>query len=80
MKVRDIRKRAKSKYVVDSGFKFLRDSQTKRCKSYVAGCVTCDTWRFYDKNGRFCRNYEELCKFMEWTEQEASCSHGTIAS
>ena len=70
MKVRDIRKRAKSKYVVEHGFKFLRASQSKRCRSYEAGCANCDTWRFYDMKGRFCYNFEELLAFMEWTEQE----------
>ena len=72
MKVRDIRKRAKSKYVSIDGYRFLRESQTKRCRTYEAGCVNCDTWRFYDMHGRFCRSYEELHNFMEWTEQEAS--------
>ena len=72
MKVRDIRKRAKSKYRVECGIKFLRDSQSKRCRTYVAGCVICDTWRFYDMKGRFCRSFEELQDFMEWTEQEVS--------
>jgi len=78
MKVRDIRKRAKGKYVVDSGFKFLRDSQSKRCKSYVAGCVTCDTWRFYDTYKRF-PSWDELRNAIKQT-QEALCSHGTIES
>lgn len=53
MKVRDIRKRAKCKYVIIYGFKFLRDSQSKRCKSYVQGCAICDLWHFYDKYKRF---------------------------
>ena len=53
MKVRDIRKRAKSKYVVIEGFKFLRSSQSKRCRSYEAGCVNCDEWRYYDTYKRF---------------------------
>lgn len=70
MKVRDIRKRAKSKYKVEFGMKFLRDSQSKRCRTYVAGCANCDTWRFYDMKGRFCYHFEELQDFMEWTEQE----------
>lgn len=72
MKVRDIRKRAKSKYVVEFGMKFLRSSQSKRCRTYEAGCANCDVWRFYDMHGRFCRTYSELHDFMEWTQQEAS--------
>ena len=70
MKVRDIRKRAKDKYVVVDGMKFLRESQGKRCRSYVAGCATCDGWRFYDTYGRFTRNYDELHEFMEYTQGE----------
>ena len=70
MKVRDIRKRAKSKYKVEFGVKFLRESQSKRCRTYVAGCANCDIWRFYDMKGRFCYHFEELLSFMEWTEQE----------
>jgi hypothetical protein len=72
MKVRDIRKRAKSKYVVEFGMKFLRSSQSKRCRTYEAGCTNCDIWRFYDMHGRFCHTYAELHDFMEWTQQEAS--------
>ena len=72
MKVRDIRRRAKSKYIVIEGFRFLRESQSKRCKSYEAGCVNCDTWRFYDTHGRFCRNYKELQDYMELTTGETN--------
>ena len=53
MKVRDIRKRAKTKYVSIGGFKFLRDSQGKRCRTYEPGCATCDFWHFYDTHKRF---------------------------
>jgi len=51
--------------------KFIRISQTKRCRSYVAGCVTCDEFRFLDTYGRFTRNYDELHEFMEITEGES---------
>jgi hypothetical protein len=78
MKVRDIRKRAKSRYVVIEGFKFLRSSQSKRCRSYEAGCVNCDEWRYYDTYKRF-PSWDELRNAMEQT-QEALCSHGTIES
>ena len=71
MKVRDIRKRAKSKYVSINGFKFLRESQGKRCRTYVAGCATCDTWRFYDEQGRF-PSFPELVDFMAVTEGAAN--------
>jgi hypothetical protein len=53
MKVRDIRRRAKTKYVSIGGFKFLRDSQSKRCRTYEPGCATCDLWHFYDTHNRF---------------------------
>jgi len=53
MKVRDIRKRAKTKYISIGGFKFLRDSQAKRCRTYEPGCATCDFWHFYDTHKRF---------------------------
>jgi len=64
MKVRDIRKRAKSKYIVVDGFKFLRSSQAKRCRSYEAGCANCEEWRFYDTHKRF-PSLEELLNAME---------------
>ena len=63
MQVRDIRKRAKCKYEVHDGFKFLRASQGKRCKSYEQGCANCDTWRFYDERGKF-PSFQELMAFM----------------
>ena len=71
MKVRAIRRRAKDKYQVVDGMKFIRISQSKRCRSYVAGCVTCDEFRFLDTYGRFTRNYDELHEFMEITEGES---------
>ena len=71
MKVRAIRRRAKDKYQVVDGMKFIRISQSKRCRSYVAGCVTCDEFRFLDTYGRFTRNYDELHEFMEKTQGES---------
>jgi len=70
MKVRDIKRRAKSKYVVMEGQKFLRECCAPRCRTYVAGCVTCDSWRFYDENGRFTRSWNELHTFIKQTEAE----------
>lgn len=70
MKVRDIKRRAKSKYVVLEGQKFLRECCAPRCRTYVAGCVTCDSWRFYDENGRFTRDWPELHTFIKKTEAE----------
>jgi hypothetical protein len=70
MKVRDIKRRAKSKYVVMEGQKFLRECCAPRCRTYVAGCVTCDSWRFYDENGRFTRDWPELHTFIQKTEAE----------
>lgn len=69
MKVRHIRRRAKTKYVTEGGFKFSRDCTGKRCRTYVAGCAICDSWRFRDEHGRFVYNFEELCKFMNKTEE-----------
>jgi hypothetical protein len=53
MKVRDIRKRAKGKYQSNGGFKFLRLSQTKRCRTYEKGCFLCDFWHYYDTRNKF---------------------------
>jgi hypothetical protein len=70
MKLRVIKRRAKTRYVATEGFKFLRDCMSKRCRTYVSGCATCDTWRFFDENKRFTRNFEELQRFMKLTEGE----------
>ena len=68
MKVRDIKRRSKTKYVVMDGVKFLRDCCAPRCRTYVAGCAVCDSWRFYDTRGRFVRDFDELRSFMNTTE------------
>jgi hypothetical protein len=72
MKLKQIRRRAKSKYVSEEGFKFLRGCFGKRCRTYEAGCPTCDEWRFRDEHGRFVYNFEELRIFMNKTEREES--------
>jgi len=72
MKVRHIRQRAKTKYVVDWGIKLLRDGTGKRCHTYEAGCAMCDGWRFRDEHGRFVHNFEELREFMNKTEDVTS--------
>lgn len=59
MKVRDIRKRAKGKYISNGGFKFLRLSQMKRCPTYERGCFLCDNWHYYDTHKRF-PSWDEL--------------------
>lgn len=64
MKVRTIRQRTKTKYVVKDGMRFLRDSATKRCRTYVSGCVNCATWRFRDEHGRFAYTFAELVEFI----------------
>ena len=69
MKVRQIRRRAKTHYISEEGFKFLRGCFGKRCRTYEAGCPTCDEWRFRDEHGRFVYNFEELRKFMDTTEK-----------
>jgi hypothetical protein len=71
MKLKQIRRRAKTKYVTEAGFKFLRGAIGKRCRTYEAGCAVCDGWRFRDEHGRFVYNFEELRIFMNKTEGEA---------
>jgi len=71
MKLKQIRRRAKTKYVTEAGFKFLRGCFAKRCRTYEAGCALCDEWRFRDEHGRFVYNFEELRKYMDITEGEA---------
>ena len=71
MKVRQIRRRAKTKYVTEAGFAFLRGCFAKRCRTYEAGCAVCDEWRFRDEHGRFVYNFAELRDFMRITEGEA---------
>jgi hypothetical protein len=68
MKLKQIRRRAKTKYVTEAGFKFLRGAIGKRCRTYEAGCAVCDGWRFRDEHGRFVYNFEELRKYMDITE------------
>jgi hypothetical protein len=65
MKVRVIRQRAKSRYVVYEGFKFLRDALAMRCRTYSQGCPICEGWRFRDEQGRFAYNWDELRNYME---------------
>jgi len=69
MKVRQIRQRAKSKYVSEEGFALLRGCFSKRCPAYAAGCPICDEWRFRDEHGRFVYNWDELRKYMDTTEE-----------
>jgi len=69
MKVRQILRRVKTKYVTEAGFAFLRGCFAKRCRTYEAGCATCDEWRFRDENGRFVYNFEELRQYMDTTEE-----------
>lgn len=71
MKVRQIRQRAKTPYILMHGFRFLRDCATKPCRTYTAGCVTCDTWRFLREHGRFAYSFDELRDFMDNTEGES---------
>ena len=69
MKVKQIRQRAKTKYVTEGGFAFLRGCFAKRCRTYEAGCPICDEWRFRDEHGRFVYNIDELLKYMDTTEE-----------
>ncbi len=68
MKVRQIRRRAKTHYISEEGFKFLRGAIGKRCRTYEAGCPICDEWRFRDEHGRFVYNFAELREYMDTTE------------
>ena len=67
MKVKAIRRRAKSKYVTEAGFAFLRGCFAKRCRTYEVGYATCDEWRFRDEHGRFVYNWDELRNYMNTT-------------
>ena len=72
MKLRQIRQRAKSKYVTEAGFKFLRGAIGKRCRTYEAGCPICDEWRFRDEHGRFVYNFDEVREYMNISERETT--------
>jgi hypothetical protein len=68
MKLRDIRRRAKTQYVHEEGFRFIRSYKAERCRTYVAGCPTCDEWKFYDTHGRFTYTFDELWAFSQAQE------------
>jgi len=68
MKLRDIRRRAKTPYTTEAGFRFIRGYKSKRCRTYVAGCATCDEWKFYDTHGRFTYTFDELWAFSQAQE------------
>lgn len=68
MKARQIRLRAKTQYVSVDGMTFLRASAAKRCRTYVAGCANCESWRFLDEKGRFAYTHDELEDFMNQGE------------
>lgn len=53
MKLRDIRKRSKTSYVVEEGFRWVRGFVSPRCRTDEPGCGRCDYWHFYRTNGRF---------------------------
>jgi len=69
MKLRRIKRRTKTPYVSMGGMRFIRD-YVGRCRTYEAGCTTCDGWRFFHENGRFVYNFEELRSFMNYIENE----------
>jgi hypothetical protein len=69
MKLRDIRRRTKTPFTpIGDGLVFLRGYKAKRCKQYVAGCPTCDEWKFYDTHGRFTYTFDELWAFSQAQE------------
>jgi len=59
-----MRQRAKRKIAYKFMGKPLMCS-VKRCKSYVAGCMTCDTFKFLDTYGGFPRDFEELAAYSD---------------
>lgn len=65
MRIRQIRQRAKTKYVSEEGFALLRGCFAKRCRTYAQGCPICEGWRFRDEHGRFAYNWNELRNYME---------------
>jgi hypothetical protein len=71
MKLRDIRRRAKTPFTpVGDGLVFLRGYKAERCRTYAAGCPICDEWKFYDTYGRFTYTFEELRSYMNETEDD----------
>ena len=70
MKLRQIKRRTKTAYVSLEGTRFVRDCVGKQCRTYEAGCTTCDGWRFFRENGRFVYNFEELRSFMNYILDE----------
>ena len=70
MKVKAIRRRAKTKFVSIGGFLFIRDCAVKRCRTYEVGCVTCAFWRFRDERGRFTYDEDEMRVYYNKVEDE----------
>ena len=70
MKVRQIRRRAKTKYVSIEGFLFIRDCAVKRCRTYEMGCISCAFWRCRDEHGRFVSSEDEMRSFYNRVEDE----------
>ena len=70
MKLRDIRRRAKTTLysIGDGGLVFSRDYKGKRCRTYDQGCPLCDHWRFYDEHGRYPYDWDELHQYMDMLE------------
>lgn len=69
MKLRDIRRRAKTPFTpIGDGLVFLRDYKAERCRTYAMGCPICDNWRFYDEHGRYPYSWEELHQYMDMLE------------
>jgi hypothetical protein len=43
----------------------------KRCPEYMAGCIICDGYRFFDENGRYPFSFEELFYYSKQKRREA---------
>lgn len=58
MKLRRIRRRARTNYISIHGLQLLRGFAVPPCKTYEPECPVCDYWAFFRANGRFPRDEE----------------------
>jgi hypothetical protein len=59
----------------------MRVQQTSRiglrCKAYQAGCIVCDSYRFFDESGRFPYSFEEANAFSQEKQREDESEEST---
>lgn len=41
-----------------------------RCKAYCPGCIICESWRLYDRIGRFPYTVEEALELVRQVERD----------